>query len=91
MTYLWIFSGCYLTALTILLLRGVVVQALERSGNLIRYTEDAHEGYLVGRFAELFEDEPAILEAYRSPAPPPLPPETEGDRAVKRRAREMRS
>jgi hypothetical protein len=48
-------------------LRELAVAAFRRGSSVFSYTEDPHEAYLKERFAELFEDEPAVLEAMATP------------------------
>lgn len=53
-------------------LRELTVAAFQRGSRALRYTEDANAAEAQERFAELFEDEPAIMELL-APLKAPLP------------------
>ena len=55
-------------------LRDLTLEAFRRGSRAFRYTEDAHDAHVLASFAELFEEEPAILESMlQSQHAPPGP------------------
>jgi hypothetical protein len=70
-------------------LHGVLVEPVRLAG--ARSEQDGlNRDYADRRLVEVLCEEPAVIEAHRPPRPAEVKPETEGDRAAKRRAREER-